>query len=160
NTVRHAVITGPNAGGDFPARAEARVERAIQVKPRQRKRRATAARLSHGDDPAISLHGQRMHLSGPDAEVRRRLAAGKDDIQIAGIEHEAIFQMLDRRSPLWGSQNVSRRARRERRAARPGSLFSNVLCVLCVPYEKLLEEETQHGCTSKLSGTARRLSAA
>ena len=48
----------------------------------------------------IGLHRQRMHLGGPGAKVRRRLAAGKDDIKIAGIEHEPIFQVLDVQQPL------------------------------------------------------------
>jgi hypothetical protein len=91
----HAVRAAARVGDDFAGRAEAGIERAVAVEACQGEVRATAAGLAGRDDPAIGLHGQRLHLGCAQAEVGRGLAAGKDDIQIAGTQQQAVFQPLD-----------------------------------------------------------------
>jgi hypothetical protein len=92
----HAVGARAQAGGDFARRAEARIERAVAVEACQGELRAIAAGLPGHHDPAIGLHGQRLDLGRAQAEVGRGLAAGKDDIQIAGTEQQAVFEILKR----------------------------------------------------------------
>lgn len=91
----HAVGARAQAGRDFAGRAQARIEGAVAVEACHGEVRAIAAGLPGRDDPAIGLHGQRLDLGRAQAEVGRGLAAGKDDIEIAGTQQQPVFQAFD-----------------------------------------------------------------